>query len=51
MTNWDALWVNAELATMTPGGEPYGTVSDAAIAVVDGRIAWLGKAADLPAQP
>ena len=51
MANWDALWVNAELATMTPGGEPYGTVSDGAIAVADGRIAWLGGSADLPAKP
>ncbi len=51
MADWDALWVNAELATMTPGGEPYGTVSDGAIAVAEGRIAWLGGVADLPAKP
>ena len=51
MADWDALWVNAELATMIPGDEPYGAVSDGAIAVADGRIAWLGKAAELPAKP
>ncbi len=49
MAEWDDLWVNAELATMTPGGGAYGAVSDGAIAVRDGRIAWLGRAADLPA--
>ncbi len=51
MADWDALWVNAELATMTPEGEPYGAVSGGAIAVSDGRIAWLGRSADLPAKP
>ncbi|MES2785166.1 MAG: imidazolonepropionase [Pseudomonadota bacterium] len=29
---------------------PYGLVEDAAIAVDDGRIAWVGRHADLPAQ-
>ena len=51
MADWDSLWVNAELATMISGGEPYGTISSGAIAVSDGRIAWLGDVADLPAKP
>ena len=51
MAEWESLWVNAELATMTPGGAPYGAISDGAIAVADGRIAWLGPAAELPAEP
>ncbi len=51
MAEWDDLWVNAELATMTPGGAPYGVVSDGAIAVRDGDIAWVGGSADLPAAP
>jgi len=51
MAEWDDLWVNAELATMTPGGAPYGAVSDGAIAARDGDIAWIGKVADLPAAP
>lgn len=48
MTEWDALWINAELATMTPGGTPYGAISNGAIAVEDGLISWIGAAGDLP---
>ena len=48
---WDRLWTGAELATMVPGGEPYGAVRNGAIAVEDGRIAWIGEAADLPGDP
>jgi len=46
---WDALWVNADLATMTPGGAAYGAIEDGAIAVAQGRIAWVGRRRDLPA--
>src|ERR1044071_5246545 len=45
---WDTLWLDANLATMTPGGAPYGAIEDGAIAAKDGRIAWIGKRADLP---
>ncbi len=45
---WDTLWVDANLATMTPGGVPYGAILRGAIGVKDGRIAWVGHAADLP---
>ena len=48
---WDRLWTGAHLATMVPGGAPYGAIRDAAIAVADGRIAWIGEAADLPGAP
>lgn len=48
MTRWDALWVNANLATMVAGGGRYGAVERGAIAVKDGRIAWVGAEADLP---
>ncbi len=44
---WDAIWLNAHLATMV-GGE-YGVIEHGALAVRDGRIAWLGAQADLPA--
>ncbi|MSQ63406.1 MAG: imidazolonepropionase [Betaproteobacteria bacterium] len=37
----DALWVNAQLATMA-GSEPYGAIRDGALAVTDGRISWVG---------
>jgi len=46
---WDTLWLDCHLATMTPGGAPYGAIEDGAIAAKDGRIAWIGKRADLPA--
>jgi imidazolonepropionase len=42
---WDVLFTNVHLATMAGG---YGEIGDAAIAVKDGRIAWLGRQADLP---
>lgn len=44
--HWDSLWTNAHLACMTDG---YGEIRDAAIAVKDGKIAWLGKQSELPA--
>ena len=46
MQTWDALHTNIHLATMEP---EHGDILDAAIAVKDGRIAWLGRRADLPA--
>jgi imidazolonepropionase len=42
---WDSCWLNVHLATMRDG---YGEIRNAAIAVKDGRIAWLGPQADLP---
>jgi imidazolonepropionase len=44
---WDALWVNVNLATMEVPG--YGEIRDGAIAVRDGRIAWIGQRSELPA--
>jgi imidazolonepropionase len=54
MSQWDTLWINVSLATMDPTrSAAYGAVStDAdgtdAIAVEDGRIAWLGSMEELP---
>lgn len=44
---WDTLFVNAEIATMRAGGDPYGLVSDAALGVKDGAIAYVGPMRDL----
>jgi imidazolonepropionase len=44
---WDVLYTNVHLATMADD-EGYGEIRDAAIAVKDGRIAWLGPQADMP---
>ncbi|GGZ08025.1 imidazolonepropionase [Pseudoduganella plicata] len=48
MTQWDLLITNVHLARMTGGG--YGELRDGAIAVRDGRIAWLGPAAEAAGQ-
>jgi imidazolonepropionase len=45
------LWLGGRLATMDPTmAGPYGAIEDGAIAVDDGRIAWIGRAADLPGE-
>jgi imidazolonepropionase len=49
MPGWDRLWIDAHLATMEPGGEPYGAIRDGALAVKDGRIAYAGPRSALPA--
>ena len=46
---WDVLFTNVHLATMAnDGNDGYGEIPDAAIAVRDGRIAWLGPRSALP---
>jgi imidazolonepropionase len=46
MSRWDLLITNVHLATMVDvHGENYGEIRNAAIAVHDGRIAWLGPRA------
>ena len=42
------VWLNANLATMVPGEDGYGSIEDGAVAVVDGRIAWVGTRRALP---
>ncbi len=46
-TTFDLLVTGGHLATMTAGA-PYGAVRDGAIAIADGRIAWIGAEHDLP---
>lgn len=48
---WDSLWININLATMTDGSHSYGEITQGAIAVSNGRIAWLGKQDTLPSSP
>lgn len=42
----DLLLTDARIATMA--GDNYGIVEDGALAIADGRIAWLGPAGDAP---
>ena len=49
MNDWDCLWVNARLATMTTGNGEYGMIENGAVAVTGDRISWLGPMDDLPA--
>jgi len=47
---WDVLLLDCHAATMAPDrAEPYGALRDAAIAIQDGRIAWIGPRASLSA--
>lgn len=48
---WDSLWLDGHLATMAPGPGAYGAIRDGALAVKDGRIAWLGPRRALPGAP
>ena len=48
MAHWQSLWINVNIAAMTGGGVAYGAQPAAALAVEDGKIAWLGPQADLP---
>jgi len=45
MSEADLLFTNVRLATMVDG---YGEIEDGALAVKDGRIAWLGARAEAP---
>ncbi len=47
-SSWDTLWVNARIATMANG---YGIIEKAALAVANGKIAWVGPMNDLPGKP
>ncbi|MCH8536521.1 MAG: imidazolonepropionase [Alkalimonas sp.] len=49
MTDFDAVWINARIATMQADQAPYGAIEQGALATKDGRIAWLGPQAELPA--
>lgn len=48
MADWDLLLTDARVAGMQAGGAPYGAIEDAAVAIKDGAIAWIGPAAARP---
>ncbi|MFG6508234.1 MULTISPECIES: imidazolonepropionase [unclassified Sulfitobacter] len=47
MTAQDRVLVDLTAATMD-GPQPYGLIEDAAIAIAEGQIAWVGPRGDLP---
>ncbi len=47
---WDSVWLGGHIATLAPHHEAYGIIKNAAIAVRNGKICWLGKLRDLPPQ-
>ena len=49
MASWDLLLTDANIATLARGAADYGTITDGALAIADGKIAWLGAHSDLPA--
>lgn len=42
------VFTHCKAATLVAGATGYGLVEDAAIAVQEGRISWVGDASDLP---
>jgi imidazolonepropionase len=48
MQNYDRLLTDCHAATMTAGGAPYGAIRDAAVAIHDGEIVWVGPEAERP---
>lgn len=48
MPEWDHLLINARIATMHNG---YGIIESGALAVKEGKIAWLGTMESLPNAP
>jgi imidazolonepropionase len=47
-TNWQTLYINVNLATMTNGSKDYAIILSGALAVSDGKIVWLGEQVKLP---
>ncbi len=48
MPQWDLLLTDAHLATLTDDAPGYGEIPDAALAIANGTIAWLGPQSELP---
>ncbi|MCE5232887.1 MAG: imidazolonepropionase [Mizugakiibacter sp.] len=48
---WDHLLLDANLATLTDTGAPYGAIERAAIAWKDGALAFVGRMDALPGKP
>ncbi|GAB2906225.1 imidazolonepropionase [Rheinheimera gaetbuli] len=49
MQQFDAIWINANIATMTDNGRAYGAIENGVLAIKDGLIAYIGQRSGLPA--
>jgi len=49
MDDWDLLLTDVRIATLAADSPEYGEISDGAIAIANGSIAWLGPDAERPA--
>jgi imidazolonepropionase len=47
--NVDRLWTNCRIATLDPARPGLGVTEDGTVAAREGRIAWIGSRADMPA--
>jgi imidazolonepropionase len=48
MPDWELLLTDARIATMRAGAADYGVIEDGAIAISNGKIAWIGPKSGLP---
>lgn len=48
MADWDLCLTDARIATMNGDSDAYGIIEDATLAVLDGKIAWLGPSSARP---
>ena len=48
MPDWELLLTDARIATMRAGAADYGVIEDGAIAISNGKIAWIGPQSELP---
>ncbi|MCH8134912.1 MAG: imidazolonepropionase, partial [Proteobacteria bacterium] len=49
MADWDLLLTDMRIATLRDTTEDYGVIEDGALAIADGKIAWLGPLSERPA--
>lgn len=45
---WQTVLLNVNIATMSNGASDYGEILDGALAIENGKIAWIGKQNEIP---
>lgn len=49
MADWDLLLTDVRIATLRDAASGYGVIEDGALAIAEGKIAWLGASSERPA--